>query len=38
MCPTDYPDEVFYNVWPGLAGYCDCFDRDFREEKEFFIG
>jgi len=23
-CPTEYPDEVFYTVWPGTYKYCDC--------------
>ena len=23
-CPTNYPDQVIYKVWPGTFPYCDC--------------
>ena len=30
-CPSSYPDEVFYEVWPGAELFCDCIEA-FKEE------
>lgn len=26
-CPTQYPDEVIYDLWPGTQQMCDCLAR-----------
>ena len=32
-CPSDYPDEVIYDIWPGTRMMCDCIERSF----EYFL-
>ena len=32
-CPTSFPDEVIYNVWPGTRMMCDCLERN----QEYFL-
>ena len=37
-CPRDHEDEVFYDVWQGMSGYCDCIDIWGYESEPFSMG
>ena len=25
-CPASHPDELIYELWPGITGMCDCIE------------
>ena len=27
VCPSDYPEDVMYDIWKGTRGMCDCLER-----------
>ena len=27
-CPETHPEELFYEIWPGTRGLCDCLERE----------
>ena len=31
-CPETHPDDVVYEVWPGMTQMCDCLERSSNRE------
>ena len=34
-CPNTHPEELVYEVWPGITGICDCLERE--EDRGIFL-
>ena len=34
-CPNSHPEELIYEVWPGITGMCDCLERE--EDRNYFL-
>ena len=34
-CPDSHPEELIYEVWPGITGMCDCLERE--EDRDTFL-
>ena len=36
-CPASHPDELIFEVWPGITGMCDCLEREEGEGREYYL-
>ena len=34
-CPASHPEELIFEVWPGITGMCDCLER--AGDRDYFL-